>query len=1564
MRLSERCWRGAGAACGLVLLVTSSVPHGFSSMAAEPPGGGLGESLVQNGGFERPELTGSSWEWIQADTGRLEAWTVGGGPSGGVDLSGTLWTAGEGKQSLDLAGWGPGWISQVMVTEPGRTYDLSFLLAGNYAEAPATKVVEVVWNGTSLGQTSFDTTGRSATSMGWQRMVFPRLRAGGTGTELRLIAANSGTAGPAIDDIRVVPAAAPPESVTGLVVPPRYRDRDDTDGSSDALGNPITLQNVYAAAHFTEGPILIREVRFRRDAVMPPFTAMDVDLRLTLSTTLKPVEGLSPTFAENLGPDATVGFDGHLTLASESLPGSDAAPAFELLVPLTTPFAYDPAQGNLLCEVRTRSASEHLWTDASNDFDEGASRVFAYGASAEVATFLDTGADIINLRFELLPLPLRLQPRGGYFHGSVELTMTSGVEGATIHYTTDGSEPGLGSPVFQPPLVLTNSAVVKARTFKGADAVSPIVTETYLEQRWDDGIPAAWRREHFGAQWFAREEAGPVADPDGDHATNYQEWMAGTSPTDPASRPDPVPSLVRIDPAGGEYEGSVLVTLTCGVAGAGLRYSLDGTAPSLAGDLVSSISLGVSSNTIVKAQAFWQEQAISEIVSAEFQVQPIPPVFLAQPREQTVTEGGSARFEVLVKGTWPFSFQWFRDGVPLAVTSAGSVLTIEEAKLSDAGAYTVRVSNVLGEVTSAEARLTVLPAPVRPFITRQPESQSVPVGGTATFQAEVGGDPPLQFEWRRGGLLLAGERGPQLVIENVQKTNAGSYRLRIWNNVGSAYTLPVTLTVTDQPVSPSIQSGPVGALAREGDPANLSVVVSGSSPFGYQWYRNGQAIPGATTSRLAFAASALSDAGTYWVTVSNVAGVATSEPAILEVQPLATGVTVVFDNFVPSKGIDAPVRDADGSTRLEGPAYLAQLYVGTNEGELRPAGAAVPFRKGSEAGYVVLGPSGNLIAIPEVPPGAMASVQVRAWETARGASFETALRAGGKTGKSEVLQVTSGGVGDPATIHANLVGLQGFVLQREQEPPLVTLTSPAAGTTADERFELRGQVQDAISLGEVRWSWNGQDQGPLSLDAEGQFVVPGLRLVRGANLIEVQARDAAGNVGRAEVSPVWEPPRRLALTSIEPVREGRRAVTTVTLESRGEVSGMTVVVRYDPGRFQDAQWTWLEPATTAGALSQVSTGIPGEVRATFSLPGATVPEGIQALATLSLRARSVPGATTSAWVPEFVDVADSQGAKFGYGNTTDATSVQVVPRRWVGDHNGNDRLDVGDASLIQRLIAGLDPTRSWDIPANDLNQSADLDSGDVIKVLRVLVGLDPAPGWIGPALADASSRGGATLAGAAPGLTALSLTSSRSQVWPGATITVRVNLEHPPRPMSGASFRLRYPADRLRPAGATAWREGTALPTGVHGLWNVDATSGLAAFAVAAGEAWGSTGGLLAELDFEVLGRGGPTGLLTMTLDQASVSTDLGWETVPLPDFSLALPEYVPGLEPSVVRRADGWEIGFNTVVGVRYRLEASEDLDHWELMGSEVGTGGLLKRVDPDGEGRAMRFYRLRLEP
>ncbi len=89
---------------------------------------------------------------------------------------------------------------------------------------------------------------------------------------------------------------------------------------------------------------------------------------------------------------------------------------------------------------------------------------------------------------------------------------------------------------------------------------------------------------------------------------------------------------------------------------------------------------------------------------------PVPPAprITAQPANVTATLGSAATLAVTATGEG-LVYQWFKEGALLA-GATNAALTIARAALSDAGNYTVVVSNTSGSVTSAVAVLTVVSA--------------------------------------------------------------------------------------------------------------------------------------------------------------------------------------------------------------------------------------------------------------------------------------------------------------------------------------------------------------------------------------------------------------------------------------------------------------------------------------------------------------------------------------------------------------------------------------------------------------------------------------------------------------------------------------------------------------------------------------------------------------------------------------------------------------------------------------------------------------------------------------
>ena len=87
-------------------------------------------------------------------------------------------------------------------------------------------------------------------------------------------------------------------------------------------------------------------------------------------------------------------------------------------------------------------------------------------------------------------------------------------------------------------------------------------------------------------------------------------------------------------------------------------------------------------------------------------------------------------------------------------------------------------------------------------------------------------------------------------------------------------------------VAPGISTHPANRTVSPGQTATFSVVASGTSPFTYQWQRNGANIDGATSASYTTPATTLADNGArFRVNVANSAGNVFSNEAVLTVTP-------------------------------------------------------------------------------------------------------------------------------------------------------------------------------------------------------------------------------------------------------------------------------------------------------------------------------------------------------------------------------------------------------------------------------------------------------------------------------------------------------------------------------------------------------------------------------------------------------------------------------------------------------------------------------------------------------
>ena len=177
------------------------------------------------------------------------------------------------------------------------------------------------------------------------------------------------------------------------------------------------------------------------------------------------------------------------------------------------------------------------------------------------------------------------------------------------------------------------------------------------------------------------------------------------------------------------------------------------------------------------------------------------PVITAQPESASVVPGKAVTFEVSASGE-NLSYQWYykKAGAASWTKWAGKTsasISFKGISTSNGCQYRCIVSNEAGSVTSEAATLTVISKPV---ITAQPESASVALGQTVTFEVSASGEN-LRYQWyyKKPGaaswIKWAGKTSASISFKGISSNNGCQYRCIVSNEAGSVTSEAVTLTV-------------------------------------------------------------------------------------------------------------------------------------------------------------------------------------------------------------------------------------------------------------------------------------------------------------------------------------------------------------------------------------------------------------------------------------------------------------------------------------------------------------------------------------------------------------------------------------------------------------------------------------------------------------------------------------------------------------------------------------------------------------------------------------------------
>jgi hypothetical protein len=123
-------------------------------------------------------------------------------------------------------------------------------------------------------------------------------------------------------------------------------------------------------------------------------------------------------------------------------------------------------------------------------------------------------------------------------------------------------------------------------------------------------------------------------------------------------------------------------------------------------------------------------------------------------------------------------YQWKKDGRILP-GACSNKLMISDATSSDAGNYTVVVSNRYGSAESNSATLNVNRSPQ--IAMKKPTCREISAGESITLGVRAMDRGPLLYQWIKDGLNISGATSSTYTVRNATENDIGIYRVLVSN---------------------------------------------------------------------------------------------------------------------------------------------------------------------------------------------------------------------------------------------------------------------------------------------------------------------------------------------------------------------------------------------------------------------------------------------------------------------------------------------------------------------------------------------------------------------------------------------------------------------------------------------------------------------------------------------------------------------------------------------------------------------------------------------------------------
>ena len=280
-------------------------------------------------------------------------------------------------------------------------------------------------------------------------------------------------------------------------------------------------------------------------------------------------------------------------------------------------------------------------------------------------------------------------------------------------------------------------------------------------------------------------------------------------------------------------------------------------------------------NVTVAQTASGCSSALDATTEVTIVVNPNPTVSVVVDGNATICDGGSVTLNANVYPVLPTTtYQWFVDNTPIAGATSASYTVDSASARESAYQYHVVVSQMSGcSVVSDVVPVSVVSDPV---VNVTVDNASVCLGGSATFTATVEGGVDNINGLNGYTYAWYNNLNPNDVIGtnstlNISATEVGTYTY--WVVVTSPYGCETIAryydftVVPDPTVAVSIANGYPTQVCEGGSTMLTATVNGGLGTYSYQWYKNGNLLPGETNQTIHTDPLFMNAAATYTVNV-------------------------------------------------------------------------------------------------------------------------------------------------------------------------------------------------------------------------------------------------------------------------------------------------------------------------------------------------------------------------------------------------------------------------------------------------------------------------------------------------------------------------------------------------------------------------------------------------------------------------------------------------------------------------------------------------------------------------